>query len=135
MAFFTWNEQYSVHVEAMDNQHKRLFELISKLHEAMLTGKGNAELGEVLKGLKEYTTTHFAEEEKYMESFKYSGLVEQKKQHHAFIDKISEYETDLTEKRLGLSIDVLNFLKNWLVHHIQTLDAKYAESFHAHGMN
>lgn len=135
MSLFTWNEKYSVHVENMDNQHKRLFELINRLHEAMSTGKGNAELGEILNGLKDYTVTHFADEEKYMESFGYTGLAEQKKQHKIFVDKISEYATELNEKKLGLSIEVLNFLKDWLVHHIQNIDTKYTENFHAHGMN
>ena len=134
MSLFTWNEKYSVHVETMDTQHKKLFELIAKLHEAMSAGKGNTEVGEILRGLNEYTTTHFADEEKYMESFGYTGLAEQKKQHQVFIDKINGYEKDLSEKRLGLSIDVLNFLKDWLVQHIQTTDAKYTEKFHAHGM-
>ncbi len=134
MSLFTWNEKYSVHVEAMDNQHKKLFELITRLHEAMSAGKGNAELEEILRGLKEYTTTHFADEEKYMESFKYTGLAEQKNQHQVFIDKIGGYEKDLGEKRFGLSIEVLNFLKDWLINHIQTTDAKYTEIFHTNGL-
>lgn len=134
MSVFSWNEKYSVQIEAMDEQHKKLFELISKLHDAMSSGKGSLELGEILRGLKSYTDTHFKNEEKYMESFGYGGLVEQKKQHALFIEKINEYETKLEEKRLGLSIEVLNFLRDWLIQHIQTTDAKYAENFKAHGL-
>ena len=134
MSVFSWNEKYSVHVEKMDEQHKKLFELISRLHEAMSEGKGNAELGEILNGLKVYTETHFTDEEKYMKSFGYSGLPEQKKQHTLFIEKINEYEKKLQDKKLGLSIEVLTFLRDWLIHHIQTVDAKYSENFNRHGL-
>ncbi|HWQ66299.1 MAG TPA: bacteriohemerythrin [Methanospirillum sp.] len=134
MGLFAWDDKYSVHVGKMDEQHKKLFDLINQLHEAMTSGKGNAVMAEILKGLKDYTTVHFTEEEKYLESFKYSGLLEQKKQHKMFIDKISGYEADLSGKRLGLSIDVMQFLRDWLITHIQTIDMKYSETFQNHGM-
>lgn len=133
MGIFTWNEKFSVQVEEMDDQHKVLFDLINQLHDAMSTGKGNEIMAGILAGLKDYTLTHFSKEEKYLESFHYSGIAEQKKQHQLFVEKISEYEQKLTEKKLGLSIDVLHFLRDWLIQHIQTIDAKYADSFHSHG--
>ncbi len=134
MAIFTWDEKFSVHVEKMDEQHKKLFDLINQLHEAMSSGKGNAIMVEILSGLKDYTNVHFTEEEKHLQSFNYSGLAEQKKQHKLFIDKIEGYQKDLTEKRLGLSIEVMQFLRDWLLTHIQTIDAKYGDIFHSHGM-
>jgi hemerythrin-like metal-binding protein len=118
----------------MDEQHKKLFDLINQLHDAMTSGKGNEAMAEILKGLKDYTTYHFTDEEKNLESFHYAGLAEQKKQHKMFVDKIAEYEKSLNEKRLGLSIDVFHFLRDWLIQHIQTVDARYADEFHSHGM-
>lgn len=134
MAIFKWDEKYSVKVHEMDDQHKRLFDLINQLHEAMHSGKGNAALAEILKGLKDYTITHFGAEEKYMEKIHYSGISEQKKQHLIFIKKIEEYVNDLESRKLGLSIEVLNFLRDWLINHIQLMDQKYSEDFQTHGI-
>jgi hemerythrin len=39
-ALFQWDDGYSVKVMAMDNQHKKIFELISQLHQAMRSGHG-----------------------------------------------------------------------------------------------
>ena len=64
---FQWNTSYSVKVEAMDAQHKRLFEIIRELYTAMRAGQGKQVVGEVLHRLIEYTVQHFAAEEKLME--------------------------------------------------------------------
>lgn len=134
MAFFTWDEKYSVHVKEMDEQHQRLFDIMAQLHTAMSEGKGNATLIEVLKSLHDYTVEHFSKEEQYMQKFGYSGLSEQKKQHAIFIQKITDYQTSLNDKKLGLSIEVMKFLKDWLIDHIQETDSKYAKSFNEHNL-
>ena len=41
MAILSWNANMSVNVGIIDRQHKRLFILINKLHNAMQMGKGN----------------------------------------------------------------------------------------------
>ena len=78
MPLFTWNESYSVSVKSMDDQHKRLFDLINQLHDAMNAGKGKQMVGLVLKEMLEYTRTHFTAEEKVLERLAYPGLPEQK---------------------------------------------------------
>jgi hemerythrin len=40
MALFNWNDSYSVKVAMCDQQHKKLFEIINELAEAMRQGKG-----------------------------------------------------------------------------------------------
>jgi hemerythrin len=118
----------------MDEQHQRLFEIMEQLHKAMTEGKGNAALAEVLKSLHDYSEEHFSKEEQYMQTFGSSGLAEQKKQHTIFIQKISDYQISLNDKKLGLSIEVMTFLKDWLINHIQETDSKYAKSFNEHNL-
>lgn len=135
MSFFTWDEKYSVQVAEMDDQHKRLFEIIADLHQAMSQGKGNTVMADILKKLQDYTVTHFKKEEEYMQKFGYSGLAEQKKQHTLFIQKLSDYQISLSDKKLGLSIEVMTFLKDWLITHIQQVDTNYSETFHSHNLS
>ncbi|MGB9912684.1 MAG: hemerythrin, partial [Candidatus Kapaibacteriota bacterium] len=47
MAFIEWNDNYSVGVSIIDNQHKQLIRIINELHEGMGTGKGKDVLGKV----------------------------------------------------------------------------------------
>lgn len=134
MTIFKWSDDFSVQVTEMDEQHKVLFDLINQLHQAMMSGKGNDTLATVLHGLKEYSLSHFTAEEKYMDKVRFSGLMDQKREHQGFILKVEEYERQLTEKKLGLSIDVLTFLRDWLIQHIKVSDRKYSEAFHHHGI-
>jgi hemerythrin len=135
MAFFTWDDAYSVQVKEMDDQHKRLFEIMAKLHTAMTEGKSNTIMAGVLDELHDYTLEHFTKEEKHLASFGYPGLSEQKKQHAIFVAKIKEYQEKMKDQKFGLSIELMNFLKDWLVNHIKAVDSKYAETFHSHHLN
>jgi len=63
---FQWKDAYSVKVAALDNQHKKLFDLVNELHRAMRQGHGKDIAGDILLRLIEYTVHHFAGEEKLL---------------------------------------------------------------------
>ena len=125
MPLITWNENYSVAVKSMDEQHKKLFGLINQLHDAMAEGKAKSIIGLVLDELLNYTKTHFTAEEKVLEKVGYPGLPEQKKEHAVFINKIGEFKQKNQSGSLTVSIEVSQFLKDWLLNHILVVDKKY----------
>ena len=51
MALITWSSMFSVGVAEIDNQHKKLVELINQLNDAMHAGKGADVMGKVLSEL------------------------------------------------------------------------------------
>ncbi len=59
MALFNWSEEYSVNVNGLDNQHKKLVDLINELHSAMKEGKSKEVLGKIIEELISYTKFHF----------------------------------------------------------------------------
>ena len=133
MPIFTWNDSYSVSVAAMDNQHKKIFDLINQLHNAMSTGKGKEIIGSVLEEMLNYTKTHFTAEEKVLEKYNYPGLAEQKKQHAIYIQKVTEMQEKAKSGTLTLSLEASQFLKDWLLNHILVIDKKYAEFLNTKG--
>jgi hemerythrin len=38
VSVFAWSEKYSVNIQEIDNQHRRLIEMVDKLHTAMRQG-------------------------------------------------------------------------------------------------
>ena len=125
MAKLKWTNQYSVGLEAMDNQHKKLFELINDLFEAVLEGKGKKAAGDILIKLQEYGTTHFSDEEKLMKAFLFPSFDKHKKQHLIFMDKVSELLKIYEKSSQMMSLEVMNFMKEWLSNHIMIADKKY----------
>jgi hemerythrin len=67
VSLVTWDESYSVKVSQCDADHKKLFELINTLHDAMLAGDRKAVVAQVIDELTDYATYHFAREDAMLE--------------------------------------------------------------------
>ncbi|BCS55029.1 bacteriohemerythrin [Geobacter sp. SVR] len=122
--FFAWNSSYSVGFDPMDQEHRKLVEIINQLYGAMRQGKGNERIGSTLDALVEYTRTHFAHEERLMKETGYAAYEEHKREH----DNLSAQVRAIQEKYRSdsvLSLEVMSFVKEWLVNHIQGSDRRY----------
>ena len=135
MPLMNWNDNLSVGVSAMDNQHKVLMDLINSLNEAMGMGKGRDEMSKTIAGLKEYTQKHFAEEEAYLERFNYPDLAIQKAAHKQFVDKIIALEEEVQANKVGTALAAMQFLRTWLTDHIMGKDKKYGPLFNQNGIH
>jgi len=122
MSLITWNDSLSVGFEPIDEQHRRLVELINKLHSAMAQGKGSQTLSSVLDGLIDYVQTHFASEEAMMKINDYPGYAAQKSQHIDLTRQVLELRSQFATGQTVITMDVMKFLKDWLVDHIQGSD-------------
>ncbi len=135
MSLIKWNDTFSVQITAMDNQHQKLFELLNKLHDAMSQGKGRDTLPEVFNNLIEYTKSHFADEEALMKKYDYPGFNVHKNQHDKLIAQVVQLQTKFLSGDLSASIQTRDFLKQWLVEHIQGTDQKYSKHLKERGLS
>ncbi len=133
MAFFTWNDSYSVKIARMDEQHKKLFSLFEELANAMLTGTAREALGGVLRGLSDYTKTHFSQEEQLMKQHGYAGYEGHKKLHEAFITQVSDLQKDFNDGK-ALPVKTSQFLRDWLTNHILKIDRQYSAFLNTKGV-
>jgi len=134
MALINWNDSFSVNVAEIDQQHQKLIALINELHDAMTQGKGEDILGKILNGLISYTGTHFKTEEKYFAQFGYPDTDSHKKEHHAYVQKVSDFKDGFENGELSLSIEVMTFLYDWWRNHIKETDKKYSQFFNEKGL-
>lgn len=123
---FEFTEKYVIGIEHIDEEHKRLFEIIEEenaiLHNDFLYDKFD-QISNVLGELVEYTKVHFADEEAYMESINYDGLEAQKRAHAMFVEKIENINLDDVDENQDEYLNgLLNFLLDWLVNHILKVD-------------
>jgi len=135
MPLMVWNDKLSVGVAVIDEEHEKLISMINELHDAIQGGHGKDSLGKILDGLIVYTATHFAHEEKLFADTGYPAAAAHKKAH----DDLRKQVLDVQEKyKAGasgaLSLEVMNFLKNWLITHIQGSDKKYGPHLNAKGI-
>lgn len=134
MAFINWDDSLSVKVTEIDMQHQKLVSIINELNEAMRQGKGKDVLAKIVNGLISYTTTHFNAEEKYFDRFGYPEKDSHKKEHVAFVQKVSDFKVGFEKGKLTLTIEIMNFLSNWLQKHIKGADKQYSQFFIKKGL-
>jgi hemerythrin len=130
-----WNDRMSVGIEQFDEDLKKLVAMLNNLFDGMQAGKAKDVLGPILDELVAYTKTHFAREETAMAKLGYQEFASHKREHDGLTQQVMDVQTkfhqDLTA---SLSMEVMNFLKNWLVKHIQGTDRKYTAFFQANGI-
>ena len=129
MARIEWDNNLSVGVDLIDNQHKMLIQRLCDLSRAIEMSQGEAETVKTLGFMVDYTDFHFSAEEELMAEQNYPGLEQQKKQHAEFKGHLKQLVEDFEEegatKAIAASIDT--FLINWLIKHIKGVDLKLGE--------
>jgi hemerythrin-like metal-binding protein len=129
----TWSRSYSVGVSQMDKEHQRLIDIINNLYAAMRSGRSKDAIGTILDELIDYTKSHFAHEEKLMQEINYEGFDEQKRCHVALVSQVVEIQQ---KYRAGTALgqEVMSFLKDWLIKHIQGVDKRYGPAMNKKGV-
>jgi hemerythrin len=135
MALIMWNEMFAVNIQKIDDQHKCLIDLVNKLHDAMKAGKGNTAIGPVLEELVNYTSFHFSTEEAYFRQYAYPDQEIHKKEHGDLTQKAKSLQASHKEGKLTITIEVMNFLKDWLSNHILVSDKKYSPYLRSKGLS
>lgn len=131
---FPWKDTYSVKIGVIDVQHRGLVNYLNELHLAMVEGRGKETLGKILANLIKYTQNHFATEERLLQLHGYPDYTSHKAEHDHLTTKVLGFQTRFQANEVGLTLDVMEFLKDWLSHHILGSDQKYSPFLNAQGV-
>lgn len=134
MSHITWDDKYSVNIEVIDQQHKKIIEILGKLFAEMGKKKSPEVLKAILDQMVWYAGEHFGTEEIFMKQYGFPGYEAHKKEHDAFRAKVAAFEKDFTAGKATLSMEVINFLLGWLDHHILEVDKQYGPFLNEKGI-
>ncbi len=132
---FPWSDAYSVKIGVIDMQHKNLVRIINELHQALVEGHGKDQLGKALASLIKYTQVHFHTEEVFMESHRYPDYINHKTEHERLTETVLEFQRKFERSEVGLTIEVMGFLKDWLSRHIMGSDKRYGPFLNSKGVH
>jgi hemerythrin len=126
LGMFDWKNEYAVNIPSIDAQHQNLFAIGRELYAAMSAGQGRVVMGRILDRLIQYTTSHFAHEERLMQLHRYRDFARHKAEHDALVKQVQAFQTEFNAGRSAMAVQVLQFLKDWLEKHIKGSDFAYA---------
>ncbi len=124
-----WSDEYSVGIEAIDDQHKGFFEAAHRLYDRILNCEGELVAEQSVQFLRDYANRHFQAEEAFMERHGYPRLEQHRQLHMEFLEVLDSLVDDLDVfgPSQHLADRALEISQDWLIRHITEEDVLYAQ--------
>lgn len=125
MEFIEWDSSFETDIKIIDVQHKVLVKKVNQLYDFIESNSVN-QIYSLIDELLEFTDYHFETEENYFAVFNYKDKNEHINEHNTFRSFINSIKK---EDICNIEFDkkLLDFLNNWILHHIKEVDMKYVE--------
>jgi len=125
--YVEWKDEYSVGIDSIDQQHKKLLDLINQLQTAVDYSTSGEFEHEALDQLVDYTKTHFTYEEDLMEANGYPDFEPHKAQHKDMIAEVEKVLAEYNKDPDTAMQNAIDYLKAWLINHINGTDKQYSD--------
>jgi NNP family nitrate/nitrite transporter-like MFS transporter len=123
----SWDDEFSVGIDAIDLQHTRMLHLINKIDDAIQEGGDYEQFSPVVTELVDYTNRHFAHEERLLEDNHCPDIERHKKSHVRLRDELSRWQEKVAEAKTEDMKELMLFLRVWFPGHILNVDKKDAD--------
>jgi hemerythrin-like metal-binding protein len=124
MSFIAWQDDYSINVREIDDQHRALISLVNELHDAVKSRCDTDTLSIIMAKLIADTEAHFSTEESLMVQYDYPGYAIHKAQHDELLGELRAFAKEVTgmpHSAFRFNFDVST---DWLMHHIGQSDSR-----------
>ncbi|MDO9632546.1 MAG: bacteriohemerythrin [Humidesulfovibrio sp.] len=133
MAIVCWDGSLRIGVDAIDAQHRYLFEIINAMQSKLALGHASEALLDGLDSMRTYARFHFETEERLLDDHGYPDREAHRQAHRKFLEALDRLSGQHPSPELAHQ--ALGFLLSWLSGHIQAEDGRYAPFLAEHGVN
>jgi hemerythrin len=125
MTLFVWQDIYSVGVDKIDAQHRNLFEIANRFHDACVAQAARSRLIQIFNELVTYTASHFADEENMLRAMNCPDYERHKENHTKLVGLVLNYKSQMERGEPEVETRAMEFIKTWLNGHILGMDRNY----------
>lgn len=126
MPIMEWNDGFLLGIQEVDGHHEHLVALLNSTFDEYKEKVSLENLKIILDEMIDYAFYHFVCEERLMAESAYHGLAAHKAEHQVFTQRVIEIQKNFAQG-INVSLEILTFLKDWVIEHILTTDAKYGK--------
>lgn len=116
---------YSVNNDALDTQHKSLFDMFNRLYGSLVRDNDDNAYDTVLNDLTTYLNNHCAIEEQLMKDTKYINIDKHIREHEKYKLATKNLKNSNNSDKNELSRELLLLIGNIILHHVIEEDRKY----------
>jgi hemerythrin-like metal-binding protein len=120
-----WEPKYGVNVEEMDDQHRKLFDILNRLVDVFESGTDDLLL--VINDLSKYLSYHFHQELMVMKNANYPLFRSHSQEHQKFTEQVHEFLKSYKDGNKYLASDMISFLSSWVRDHTLKVDKQYGD--------
>ncbi len=129
MPELNWSPAISVNVKVIDDQHKKLFDILNRALLMKDRGSDQYAMIDVLRELVDYSDYHFRTEDNYMLDNNYPLFQAHRREHGQYLRKLGALIDACEKAESGLPDELGAFLEHWLLEHVSESDLRYARYF------
>ena len=126
---FDFESEFMLGIDAMDNEHMQLVDMINQVHALISEGKRDEAREYFNEILSDYVVKHFDDEEKFMEEIGFPGLEMHKKIHENFKQSFYDLQPKIASFDDKAFRAALSDAFSWIITHIGKTDRRYAKYY------
>jgi len=135
MTVIDWSENLSLKIKLIDEQHKKLIDLINDFYDGINKSSSKEKIFEMINAMKNYAGFHFSTEENLLQRYNFPDYQNHRNTHDKFIVSVNNFEERFKSGKLLLSLEITNFIKEWITNHIMKTDKQYADFLIKNGVH
>ncbi|MEJ2387604.1 MAG: bacteriohemerythrin [Chromatiaceae bacterium] len=126
-----WSTEQEPGVAVLDQQHRRLAEMVNRLAASVAAAEDGAQIQALLDDLGRFTAYHFDTEESLMDMYGLPGARSHKEQHRKLKDDLLAIRNQVDSSELSRT---LSAVRDWLLTHIQAADRDLIRDLRSQGV-
>ncbi len=130
-----WSDAFKVGIRQVDEQHYALFSGMNSLYQAIHDEIAATQVQQRLNALVQLAKKHLADEEVLMQQAGYKDIHAHKQVHNRLLGELDRLLSRYHAKEADIEMEIVFFLKQWLVEHIFSVDKRYVPELRAAGVN
>lgn len=130
MSTYSWKRIYRSGISELDDQHKKLIDILNKFSSSLSKGQEYVILESSLDDLIKYTNYHLDSEEKHLNTYNYPFIDSHLKEHSELRNKVLNLKNKLKVNNQTNLNEISEFARTLLVKHMMLNGRRYGLYFY-----
>lgn len=135
MAALVWNQDCTVGVQAMDDQHGILLDALNELRMALLQGAEGREIREMLARTAGLMRMHLESEDRLLALHAFPGLAAHREEKQRLMGRLEQFNIRFEQRQRPAVYELVEFLRKWFTTHTSNDKRSYGIYLHSRGVH